>query len=254
MGIFAADMLKERHVLVTGASSGLGRATARALAAAGARLTLSGRDQERLEATRSELVGEGHVLRAASLSDLEAAADIVKAVAVENGPLDGIFHSAGTELVRPMRMFKSEHAAGLFGPAIYGSLGIARAAASRGVLNDGASLVFMSSVAGIRGTSGMVGYSAAKAAVDGMTRSLACELSPRRIRVNSVAAGAIATEMHDRLARSLGEAAIAGYERRHLLGFGQPSDIANAVLYLMSDASAWVTGSTMVIDGGYTAQ
>ncbi|EZP55114.1 3-oxoacyl-[acyl-carrier-protein] reductase precursor [Sphingomonas sp. RIT328] len=254
MSIFAADMLKDRHVLVTGASSGLGRATAQALAIVGARLTLLGRDHERLEATQSSLAGDGHMVRVAPLSDIESAAEIVKSAATDGGPIDGIFHSAGTELVRPMRMFKSEHAAELFGPAIYGSLGIARAAASRGIMNDGASIVFMSSVSGMRGTAGMVGYSAAKAAVDGMTRSLACELSSRRIRVNSIAAGAIVTEMHGRLSKSLGEAAIVDYEHRHLLGFGQPSDISAAALYLMSDASAWVTGTTMVIDGGYSAQ
>lgn len=254
MSIFAADLLAGRHILVTGASSGLGRAVSIALAGAGAHVTLMGRDQKRLEQTLASLSGAGHHAVAAAFSDLEHTAEVVKGIAADHGAFDGIFHGAGTELVRPMRMFKNDHAAGLFDASLFGSLGIARAGASRGVLNDGASLVFMSSVAGLRGTAGMVGYSAAKAAVDGMVRSLACELATRRIRVNSIAAGAVETEMHARLAKTLGESALADYERRHLLGFGRPDDIANAALFLFGAGSAWITGTTLQIDGGYTAQ
>jgi NAD(P)-dependent dehydrogenase (short-subunit alcohol dehydrogenase family) len=254
MSSFAPDALAGRHVLVTGASSGLGRAAAKAFADAGARLTLLGRNEERLIETRTDLAGDDHSTIAAPFTDLETTADLVKGIAAERGPIDGIFHSAGIELVRPMRMFKNDHASSLFEAALYGSLGIARAAASRGVLNEGASLVFMSSVAALRGTAGMAGYSAAKAAVDGMVRSLACELASRRIRVNSIAAGAVETEMHDRLVKTLGDAAIADYEKRHLLGFGRPEDIANAASFLLSDASAWITGTVLSVDGGYTAQ
>lgn len=253
MTVFKADCLAGRHVMVTGASSGLGRETAIALSRAGARLSLLGRDEERLAGTRESLDGDGHVQLAMAFSDLETSAETVKALTTEHGPLDGIFHGAGSELVRPMRMFKNQHAETLFEAAVFGSLGIARAAASRGVLNDGASLVFMSSVAGLRGTAGMAGYSAAKAAVDGMVRSLACELASRRIRVNSMAGGGIQTEMHERLAKTLGADALDHYEKRHLLGFGTPQDVANAALFLLSDAAAWITGSTMAVDGGFSA-
>jgi len=254
MSTYAMDALADRHVLVTGASSGLGRAVAIASAAVGARITLLGRHEGRLEETRGMLNGEGHHAAAIAFADLESTADTIKTITTQHGPLDGIFHAAGTELVRPIRMFKNDHAEDLFGAALFGSLGIARAAASRGVLNDRASLVFMSSVAGLRGTAGMVGYSTAKAAVDGMVRSLACELATRRIRVNSIAAGAVETEMHGRLAKSLGENAMSDYERRHLLGFGRPEDIANAALFLLADTSVWITGTTFSVDGGYTAQ
>jgi NAD(P)-dependent dehydrogenase (short-subunit alcohol dehydrogenase family) len=254
MSLFATDCLSGRHVLVTGASSGLGRAAAVRFAEAGAQVTALGRDEERLHATLASLSGTGHTAVIAALTDIESVAEIVKRAASQVGPLDGVYHSAGVELVRPVRMLKNEQAAALFEASVYGALGIARAAASRGVLNDGASLVFMSSVAGLRGTAGMVGYSTAKAAVDGMVRSLACELASRRIRANSIAAGAVQTEMHDRLAKTLSENALEEYERRHLLGFGRPEDVANAALFLLSDASAWITGVTLPVDGGYTAQ
>lgn len=254
MAVFAPNSLIDRRILVTGASSGLGRETATALAAAGARLILMGRDPDRLGETLAGLAGTGHASVVFGFSSLDEVAETVKAIAASHGPFDGVFHGAGSELVRPMRMFKDEHAALLFEAALYGSLGIARAAASRGVASDGASLVFMSSAAALRGTAGMAGYSAAKAAIDGMVRSLACEFAPRRIRVNSIAAGGVKTEMHERLAKTLGEGALGEYENRHLLGFGTPEDIANAALFLLSDGSRWITGATLSVDGGFTAR
>lgn len=254
MSIFTPDSLAGRHIVVTGASSGLGRQAAMILAVAGGHLRLLGRDQGRLQETLASLPGSGHGMIVASFTDLETTAEIIKDIANKNGAIDGVFHSAGVEIVRPMRMFKNDHLARLFEASLYSALGIARAAALRGVLNDRASLVFMSSVAGLRGTAGMVGYSATKAAIDGMVRSLACELAGRGIRVNSIAAGAIQTEMHDRLTKSLGESALADYERRHLLGFGQSADIANAALFLLSEASSWITGTTLIVDGGYSTQ
>jgi NAD(P)-dependent dehydrogenase (short-subunit alcohol dehydrogenase family) len=253
MNSFSEGVLRGLHILVTGASSGLGRASAEQFAALGARVTLMGRDEKRLEEVQSSLSGEGHATVSAILTDLETTAEVVKKVVAQHGLIDGILHSAGTELVRPMRIFKNEHAANLFDAALYGALGIARAAASKSILADGASLVFMSSVAGVRGTPGMVGYSAAKAAIDGLVRSLACELAPRRIRVNSLVAGAVQTEMHDRLTKTLSESAIADYERSHLLGFGRTGDIANAATFLLSPASAWITGAAIPVDGGYLA-
>lgn len=246
--------LNGQTFLVTGASSGIGRSTAQALAARGARLVLWGRDEARLVATRDSLAGAGHMLEIGSLDDPDLAHDAVKRRAGETGELQGIFHAAGTELVRPIRMTKRTHIDELFGPAVYGALGLARAGASKGVLADGASLVFMSSVAATRGTAGMAAYSAAKAAVEGMVRSLACEMASRRIRVNALAAGAVQTEMHERLTGTLGDAAVAEYEARHPLGFGETEDIAAAALFLLGPASKWITGTTFVVDGGYSAR
>lgn len=100
----------------------------------------------------------------------------------------------------------------------------------------------------------MTAYSAAKAAVDGMMRSLAVELAPRGIRVNSIAAGAVETAMHGRLANTLPSAAMEAYEAKHLLGFGRPEDVASAAVFLLSPAARWITGTTMVVDGGFTVR
>lgn len=248
---FSADCLRDCAVLITGASSGIGRATAVALATAGARLVLSGRDMARLQTTLDALTGSGHTIEVAELSGADVTADWVKAVSTRQGGLHGIFHAAGIEMVRPVRLTKQTQIAEVFDSSVHAAFGIARAAAQKGVLADGASVVFMSSVAGQRGTAGMTAYSAAKAAIDGLVRSLACELAPRSIRANALAAGAVVTEMHQRLVGTLGPEAVAEYERKHLLGFGTPQDIAQAALFLLSPASRWVTGTTLAVDGGY---
>jgi NAD(P)-dependent dehydrogenase (short-subunit alcohol dehydrogenase family) len=249
--LFDPQSLAGQTVLVTGASSGLGRDVARMLASLGARVIASGRNEQRLADTMSQLRPGEHVAEIGALDSADAAAEWLKAVVGRHGALTGIFHGAGVELVRPIRLTKSAQIDELFASSTFAALGLARAAAAKGAMVDGGAMVFMSSVAGQRGTAGMVGYSAAKAAIDGMVRSLAAEMAPRAIRVNALAAGAVVTEMHERLVATLGEAGLKDYEHRHLLGFGKPEDVSNAAAFLFSDASRWITGTTLTVDGGY---
>jgi NAD(P)-dependent dehydrogenase (short-subunit alcohol dehydrogenase family) len=252
--IFAEDAFAGRRILVTGASSGLGQAAAMLLAQCGAELILVGRDEGRLQQTEGSLKAGNHQVRSADLTDADKAAELVQRVASEGGPLHGIFHSAGTTLVLPVRLTKSHHLNDLFGAAVFGALGVARAAAKKNVVADGGSVVFMSSISSLRGRPGMVGYSAAKAATDGMVRALATELAPRKIRANSIVAGAVETQMHQDFVESVDEATVAAYRDLHLLGFGRPRDIANAVAFLLSDAARWITGTNLMVDGGYSAK
>jgi NAD(P)-dependent dehydrogenase (short-subunit alcohol dehydrogenase family) len=254
MSLFKDNALEGMIYLVTGASSGIGRATALLLAKCGARVVLNGRDEGRLNETLSSLYGSGHLTFPAALETADQTNDWLKAILETTGPLNGVFHSAGIEMIRPVRITKQAQLDNMLGSSLFAAFGISRALSGKSGLVDGASLVFMSSVAGSTGQVGMTVYSAVKAAIDGMARSLACELAPRQIRVNSVAAGAVYTPMHERLTKATSDDLTQAYAGAHLLGFGTPEDVAQAVVYLLSPASRWVTGTTMFVDGGYTVR
>jgi NAD(P)-dependent dehydrogenase (short-subunit alcohol dehydrogenase family) len=252
--IFKDDCLAGRNILVTGASSGLGRAAAIGMAQVGARVILSGRDPARLEETRSRLPGEGHETRAAAFSDVDSAAELVRLVSKDVGGLHGIYHAAGISLTLPIKLTKQSHIDEVFGPSVFAAFGIIRAAGQKNVMAERSSLVFMSSVSADRGHGGMMVYGGAKAAVHGMVRSAAVELAPKGIRANAIISGAVYTEMYARHAETMGPEWIPSVGARHPLGLGQTDDMTAAVIFLMSDGGRWITGSLMTVDGGYTAQ
>ena len=254
LNIFKSDALHGRTYLVTGASSGIGKATAVLLSDCGARVLINGRDESRLNETLAQLSGAGHLAFAAPLETADQTNDWLKSVLDASGPLDGVFHCAGIELIRPSRMIKQTHLNDVFGASLFAAFGIARALSGKNAMVDGGSIVFMSSLAGSNGQVGMSAYGASKSAINGLVRSFACEMSPRRIRVNSIAAGAVNTPMLGRVKHNTGDSSSKAYSDSHLLGFGEAGDVANAALYLLSPISKWVTGTVMVVDGGYTVR
>ncbi|MFZ6689426.1 SDR family NAD(P)-dependent oxidoreductase [Undibacterium sp. SXout11W] len=252
--LFHNECLQGRRILVTGASSGIGRTTAELLSQCGARIVAVGRDQVRLKQTLASLRGDGHRVEALDLTGDDNIGEFLQSVTSDNDPLHGIFHAAGISQVRPVKLSKSKQFDEVFASSAKSALALARGASLRGVMADHSAIVFMSSVAGLRGQSGMSIYSAAKAAIDGMTKSLAVEFAPRGIRVNSIDAGAVETEMHARLIQSLSDDSVGNYREKHLLGFGTALDIAQMAVFLFSDGGRWITGSNVLVDGGFTVR
>ena len=143
--IFNPELLRDKRILVTGASSGIGRATAILLSKCGAQLVITGRDLERLNITHSMLEGSNHCVEVYDLNGDDQITDFLKQITADDRPLNGIFHAAGIELVRAVKLSKSQQFDNVFSSSVKSALALARGASMRGVMVDGASILFMSS-------------------------------------------------------------------------------------------------------------
>lgn len=248
--------LTGRHYLVTGASSGIGRSAAILLHRLGARLALVDRDKPGMDELATAL-GETQGLRtySADLTDTAAISELVERCVANGGLLHGVVHCAGIQSIAPIRSLQIEAWRQIFAVNTEAALALGKAMASRKIYaGDHGSLVFISSVMGSVGSAGAIPYSMSKAALEGMARSLALELAGRRIRVNCIAPGFVLTPLFERTERMWDADQRQAVERQHPLGFGQPEDVANAVAFLLADTGRWITGSVLVVDGGYLAR
>jgi NAD(P)-dependent dehydrogenase (short-subunit alcohol dehydrogenase family) len=245
--------LTGKRVLVTGASSGIGQATAQLISRLGGTVILLARNEERLRETYDTLDGQGHSFISFDLSDVDQIPPLLKKIAREDGPISGVFHSAGIISLMAVTFIKEKHVDEIFSSSIKSAIMLTKGMCQKDVKMEGiSSIIFMSSVASLCGVKGLSLYSASKAAIDGVVRSLALELAPRNIRVNSIVAAGIETKMYYKYVESLPEEGFALYKQRHLMGFGKVEDIAQAAAFLLSDAAKWITGTSMVVDGGYS--
>ena len=250
--MFNSTALADRTILVTGASSGLCRATCDVLSQLGARVIAVGRDEGRLIETAEQLEGNGHLVRPFDLSNVNDIPPWMKSLATDHGPLLGVVHSAGQHLARPLQMLKPDAVQELMQVNVTAGMMLAKGLRQRGVHESPASIVFLSSVMGQVGQAGVSAYCASKGAVDAMTRSLALELAPQGIRVNAVAPGQVETEMLDQQKQTLTAEQFDRIKAMHPLGLGQPEDVAHAIAFLLADTSRWINGTTLTVDGGYT--
>lgn len=245
--------LEGQKILITGGSSGIGRAMAQLAAAQGALCIINGRSEARLSETIASLEGEGHIAIAAELSP-EKCAMLVKEAVAKTGPLNGFVHCAGIEKTLPFRMTELSDLHEIMSVNLDAYWEITREILKKKNHEPGKlSVVAISSVAGQYGAAGNTAYAASKGALISLTKSLAAEYANHRIRFNCVCPGYVKTPMLDNIKRLYKtetdfENAIAG---RHLLGLGEPNDVASAAVYLLSEAAKWVTGSVVNVDGGY---
>ncbi|MEI9915798.1 MAG: SDR family oxidoreductase [Methylovirgula sp.] len=241
--VFYVDLTGKR-VLVTGASSGIGRRTATDLAKRGAILVLSGRDAERLEATRQDLEPGDHIAITAELKNPSEIATLVAAC----GQIDGVVHSAGRSGPMPWKQLSEKFLDEILTTNFKSAILLTQQLLGKSRIKEGASIVFLSSIAAHTGTRGMGSYSASKGALLSFMRAAALELAPKKIRINSVSPAMVRTEIWAAdQAKWLDE-----QEKRYPLGLGKPEDVSNAIIFLLSDASKYMTGTTVIMDGGCT--
>lgn len=243
-----------KAILITGASSGIGREAAIRASRFGARIVLVARREDELRVTLSLMSGTDHVVSPFDLADLDAIPDFVRTLASQIGGLDGLVHCAGQHSAIPLRTMRATDVRELMGANVSSAFMLAKGFRHRQVRRAGASIVLMSSAVGLVGQAGVSLYSASKGAIIAATKSLALELAREGVRVNCVCAGVVETEMTAGLKNLIGDRAFADVAAAHPLGLGRPDDVANMIMYLLSAASRWVTGSAFVVDGGYTAQ
>ena len=240
--------LAGKRILVTGASSGIGRTTALECSRMGALLVLTGRNAERLHEALSTLEGDGHQAIPADLTNTESLASLVENV----GKLDGLVLCAGQGNVIPMKLATRQRIEPTFDVNYFAPVELVRLLLKKKCIQDGASLVFVASIGGIDSiTIGNGVYGASKAALNSTMKFFALELAPKRIRCNSVCPGMVNTSLIKGGALSE-EQHKADMETYPLKRYGEPQDIAYGIIYLLSDAAAWVTGHSLVIDGGVT--
>ena len=240
--------LAGKRVLVTGASSGIGRQIAISCAGMGAQVTVTGRDSARLATTLADLEGTGHTLVEADMQHGEGVARVVDAC----GELDGVVHAAGIVKLVPLRLISEKHIQELFAINVNAPMLLTRGLVAKRRIAAGGSVVFISAIASHVGPVATSVYSATKAALLGAMRSVALELVKQKIRANCIAPGYVRSPMLDRL-----ESTSAGIEARYdyaPLGLGEPEDVANATVFFLSDASRWITRNYFMLDGGMTAQ
>lgn len=245
--------LKGQKILITGASSGIGKATAKLAAAMGAVCVINGRDEARLNVTLTELEGEGHKAIAMPLTPENCKELVVKAVSLA-GPLSGFVHCAGIEKTMPFRMTELSDLHEIMSVNLDAFWEITRELMKKKNHEpEKLSVVGIASVTALHGSAGNSAYAASKGALISLIKSLASEYAGQKIRFNCVCPGYVETLMLDNIKRlyKTEEEFEQAIVKKHALGLGKPEDVANAVVYLLSDASRWVTGSVVNVDGGY---
>lgn len=240
--------LEGKTILVTGASSGIGRAVAVECSKMGANLIISARNEQRLDETLALMSGESHTKVIADLSDFEQITQLVESLP----KLDGLASVAGIVKTLVANLAENQDIEEVFRVNTFSAISLTQQLIQSKKLNKNASLVYISSISGTKiGYIGGSLYGASKGAIEGFIKGTALELAPRNIRLNSVTPGMIETPLFDNSEIST-EQLEEDRKRYPLKRYGKSEEVAYAVVYLLSDASQWVTGSSLLIDGGFT--
>ena len=240
--------LKDKTIFVTGASSGIGRAIAIECSKMGANIVLSGRNEARLKETLSLMESNNHQILIADLNSTNTIEEIVGELPL----IQGVVHCAGLTISKPFQFISENDMNEVMGVNFNAPVFLTQRLLKTKKIKKGASIVFISSISGVYVSAVAASlYSASKGAVNGIVKAMAVELASKGIRVNSVNPGMIDTNIFS--SGVISEEQLEEDRKRYpLKRYGKPEEVAFSVIYLLSEASSWVTGSNLLIDGGYT--
>lgn len=240
--------LSGKRILITGASSGIGKATAIECSRLGASLIIVGRNKERLNEVYNALEGEGHIQAGIDLTDSAALEDFVKELPV----IDGCVNNAGIGGKMPIAFIKQTDLQSILDINTIAPIMLTQLLVKKKKMKKGASMVLTSSISGIYSVDiGNTMYSVTKSAIDGFVKNAAIELAVKGIRVNCVNPGMVETPINS-IDSFTEEQKLKDMANYPLQRYGMPNDVAWGIIYLLSDASSWVTGTSLKIDGGYS--
>lgn len=242
--------LEGKTILVTGVSSGIGRNIAIECSKMGANLVITGRNQERLFESYQNLQKNHHLMICLDLSDANAINELIQKTPI----IDGIVHAAGVTDNSPFNFLNRSKLDYVMDVNFYAPVEVTRMLLRNKKISKGGSIVFISSISGVYTSAvALTAYSASKGAVNGLTKSLAIELAHKSIRVNSINPGIVETNIF--ASGIITDEQLNIEKKLYPLGrFGKPEEVAYGAIYLLSDASKWITGTNLLIDGGFLLQ
>ncbi len=254
--------LLNKVIVITGASSGIGKICALECARTGSKLILIGRNLERLNEIQNEIYDQSKHINKDDyliysidlLDDLKCLSNIIEDGVSKLGKINGFIHAAGIEKTLPISALKDSDYEDIFKVNVISGFELAKIVSKKKYIADKASFVFISSITSVIGRSGVVAYSASKGALVSGAKSMALELANKKINVNCISPGTILTPMMVKYLESIPTAEKDKRKEGFPLGLGDPLDVANTAIFLLSDASKWITGQNLIVDGGYTVR
>ena len=238
--------LKNHVILITGASSGIGRSCAIEASKLGASCIITGRSEAELIKTK-ELCETSAQIFAGDLTNH----DVIKQLVASLPNLDGVVHCAGITNPWPIKFLKPEHIKEMFDINFHAPVLLTTQLFQKNKINTSASFIFISSISAHHPYFGGSTYASSKAAIEAFSKSLAIEMAPKKIRSNVVRPGLVKTRMfYEAKGASVDSENFDQYEKFYPLGFGEPEDVSNAVCFLLSKESKWITGIDLKMDGG----
>jgi NAD(P)-dependent dehydrogenase (short-subunit alcohol dehydrogenase family) len=239
--------LRNKKILVTGASSGIGKETCQLLSSIGADIYVTGRNIERLEELRDNCENVKQVI-SADLTDEVAIESLVDSVPM----LDGVVNCAGIIFPFPVKFIAEKHISSVFRINFDAQVTLNSMLFRKKKIQKSASIVFVSSVSSQFPYEGGALYTSSKAAIEAYSRAIALENAKHSIRSNVVSPGLVKTKIFDKTMEASSKEELENYEKNYPLGYGDPIDVANSIVFLLSDRSRWITGQNIILDGGLT--